>query len=78
MDAFLSKVNDPALGAYFMEELTNDMAQLAWANFQDIEREGGFLIALKNNTIASLENLIECIFSKFIEYVSPTSYTAEE
>jgi methylmalonyl-CoA mutase len=52
-EAFLSKVNDPALGAYFIEELTRDISQLAWANFQDIEREGGFLIALKNNTIAS-------------------------
>ena len=52
-EAFLSKVNDPALGAYFIEELTNEMAKSAWANFQDIEREGGFLVGLKNNTIAS-------------------------
>lgn len=55
-EAFLSKVNDPALGTYFIEELTANIADVAWTNFQKLEGDGGFLVNLKNGSIESMIN----------------------
>ncbi len=38
-------VMDPAGGAYAIEKLTDDLAQAAWAMFQQIERRGGLIKA---------------------------------
>lgn len=42
----LSKVVDPAGGAWMFEKLTDEMADKAWAFFQEVERQGGMTKAL--------------------------------
>ncbi len=43
----LNAVFDPAAGSWFIESLTEEIAQRAWELFRDIERRGGFLKALR-------------------------------
>jgi methylmalonyl-CoA mutase len=43
----LSRVVDPAGGSWYVETLTLQLAEKAWALFQDIERRGGMAAALR-------------------------------
>lgn len=43
----LTRVHDPAGGSFFVESLTERLAERAWGIFQDIERQGGFAQALR-------------------------------
>ncbi|MDB5655186.1 MAG: Methylmalonyl-CoA mutase [Tardiphaga sp.] len=47
----LAKVSDPAAGAGGIEALTQELCEAAWAQFQDIENNGGAFPALGNNLI---------------------------
>ncbi len=40
-ESHLGQVKDAAYGSYFHERMTNSLAQAAWAEFQQIERDGG-------------------------------------
>jgi methylmalonyl-CoA mutase len=48
-EAHLEKVIDPAGGSWYVEELTNELAEKAWDYFQKIEAQGGILSSLKSN-----------------------------
>ncbi|MDP4156079.1 MAG: methylmalonyl-CoA mutase subunit beta [Bacillota bacterium] len=48
-EAHLTKVIDPAGGSWYIEQLTNELAQKGWQFFQEIEAVGGILEALKTN-----------------------------
>jgi methylmalonyl-CoA mutase len=48
-ESHLTKVIDPAGGSWYIEQLTNELAQKGWAFFQEIEAMGGILEALKGN-----------------------------
>ncbi|AWH85251.1 methylmalonyl-CoA mutase [Flavobacterium album] len=50
-ESYLDKVDNPADGAYYIEELTQQIAEKALALFKDIEANGGFLGQLKEGTI---------------------------
>lgn len=50
-ESHFDKVVDPSAGSYFIEELTNSLAQSAWNLFLKIEDEGGFLAAAKAGII---------------------------
>lgn len=50
-ESYFDKVNNPADGAYYIEELTQQLAEKALALFKDIEANGGFLMQLKEGTI---------------------------
>lgn len=50
-ESYLNKVADPAAGSYYIENLTNLMAEEAWKLFLKINEEGGFIKALRSNTI---------------------------
>lgn len=41
-EAYLDKVVDPAAGSYYLESLTDQLSDQAWAFFQAIEGQGGF------------------------------------
>ncbi|MCV7279456.1 methylmalonyl-CoA mutase small subunit [Mycolicibacterium flavescens] len=41
-ESHLGRVLDPAAGSWHVEDLTNELAELAWKHFQDIESRGGF------------------------------------
>ncbi len=43
----LGRVVDPAGGSYYVETLTAQLAAKAWSLFQDIERKGGLVTALR-------------------------------
>jgi len=40
-ESHLGKVIDPAAGSWYVEKLTDELAQRAWSWFQEIERAGG-------------------------------------
>jgi methylmalonyl-CoA mutase len=50
-ESYFDKVNNAADGAYYIEELTAQLAEKALALFKDIEANGGFLYQLKEGTI---------------------------
>lgn len=50
-EAHFDMVADPAAGSYYVEQLTDKLAQKAWALFQDIEAEGGMLAALQSGVV---------------------------
>ena len=52
-EAHFGKVDDPASGSYYVEQLTEEIAQKSWEFFQLIEKQGGFLDALKNRVMQS-------------------------
>ncbi|MEL6670820.1 MAG: methylmalonyl-CoA mutase family protein [Bacteroidota bacterium] len=41
-EAYFDKVQDPAGGAYYVEQMTLQMAEATWKVFQEIEQAGGF------------------------------------
>ncbi|MBS0297992.1 MAG: methylmalonyl-CoA mutase small subunit [Proteobacteria bacterium] len=51
-EAGLGRVADPAGGAWFLEQLTDDLARAGWAIFQAIERQGGVIAALESGFVA--------------------------
>ncbi len=46
-ESSLGRVVDPAGGAWYVEALTEQLAEKAWGLVQDIERQGGMLAALR-------------------------------
>lgn len=50
-ESYFDKVNNPADGAYYIESLTEQLAEKALHLFKDIEANGGFLKPLKEGTI---------------------------
>ena len=50
-ESYMSKVNNPSDGAYYIESLTNQLAENALVLFKNIESNGGFLHQLKEGTI---------------------------
>lgn len=45
-ESYLSKVSDPAMGSYYIDQLSTDLAERAWKKFQEIEKNGGFEVAV--------------------------------
>jgi len=52
-EAFMDRVVDPAAGSYYVENLTNSIAENAWKLFQSVEQQGGALKAVEEGTIQS-------------------------
>ncbi|WP_026463274.1 methylmalonyl-CoA mutase family protein [Adhaeribacter aquaticus] len=48
---FFDQAIDPAAGSYYIESLTQELAQKAWALFQEIEAQGGFTKAVTSGFI---------------------------
>ncbi|CAN5443947.1 methylmalonyl-CoA mutase small subunit [soil metagenome] len=44
-ESHLGRVRDPGAGSWFVEDLTAQLAEQAWAHFQEIEGRGGFSAA---------------------------------
>lgn len=44
LESHTDKVIDPAAGSYYIEKLTDKLAEQAWAKFQEIEGKGGYLM----------------------------------
>jgi methylmalonyl-CoA mutase len=50
-ESYFDKVDNPVDGAYYIETITNQLAEKALELFKDIEANGGFLKQLKEGTI---------------------------
>ncbi len=50
-EAHLLRVSDPAAGSWYIEQLTDELGEMAWTRFQKLEADGGFGNALKNGQI---------------------------
>lgn len=50
-ESFLEYVADPAAGCWYIEELTDQIAESSWNSFRKIESEGGMLQSLRSGTI---------------------------
>lgn len=50
-ESYFNAVNNPSDGSYYIETLTDQLAQKALNLFKDIEKQGGFLKQLKHGTI---------------------------
>ena len=51
-ESSLARVVDAAGGSWFVESLTDELAEAAWTVFTDIERNGGVLARLDDGTVA--------------------------
>ena len=51
-ESHLAEVIDPAGGSWFVEQLTDDLARVGWAFFQEIERRGGIVAVLDSGWLA--------------------------
>jgi len=51
-EAHMEHVIDPAGGSYYIESLTEELAQAGWKFFLEIEEQGGIIEALQNGMIA--------------------------
>jgi methylmalonyl-CoA mutase len=65
-EAYFDKVIDPGAGSYYIEYLTSEIAEKAWAIFLSVQDDGGFVEAfkkgkiqqnLKDNAIARCNNV---------------------
>ncbi len=53
-EAHLSGIIDPAGGAFFIENITNELASAAWEIFKQIQAKGGIFQSLKNGWFQNL------------------------
>jgi len=50
-ESHFDKVIDPGAGSYYIESLTDSIAEQAWKLFLEVEEQGGFVSAFKAETI---------------------------
>lgn len=50
-EGYFDKVENPVEGSYYIETITNQLTEKALIIFKDVEKNGGFLKQLKNNSI---------------------------
>lgn len=60
-ESHLDQLIDPAGGSYFVEKLTHDVAEKAWALFLEIQNNSGIYKSLGDNT---LQKAIEVVVTK--------------
>jgi len=53
-EVYLDKVIDPAAGSYYIENLTQRIAEAAWKVFLEVEEKGGMIAAVKAGFIQDL------------------------
>jgi methylmalonyl-CoA mutase len=67
-ESYFDKFSDVAAGAYYLEILTEELAQKSWEHFKEIEAAGGFLASLKvgiiQQTIARMAGQEQTFFDE--------------
>lgn len=63
-ESYLDKVADAAAGSYYLETLTEQIAEHAWDSFKEIEKDGGLLAAfekgiIQNNITQQAQQLVQ-------------------
>ncbi|MGA0559136.1 methylmalonyl-CoA mutase family protein [Larkinella sp. VNQ87] len=65
-EAHLDKTTDPAAGSYYLETLTQQLVEAAWALFLDVEQRGGLQAVFRSGF---LQNEIEIAYQAQVEAV---------
>lgn len=52
-ESHLDKIADPAAGSYYIETLTNSLAEQSWKLFLEVQEKGGFTAAFREGFIQS-------------------------
>ncbi len=52
-ESHFDKIADPSAGSYFIETLTNSLAEQAWQLFLSVQDKGGFIAAFKEGFVQS-------------------------
>ena len=74
----LGKIADPAGGAWFEETLADELAEAAWAVFQEIEAEGGLVASLaKGNLQKRIAEVREARFAAIAKRKRPLTGVSE-
>lgn len=78
-ESHLSKVQDPAAGSWYIEELTSELAEQSWKEIQAIETLGGFAEAAKteyiqNHLSSLLEKRLEDISKRTVQLIGTNVY----
>ncbi len=55
-ECHFDKVVDPSAGSYYIEVLTNSLADVAWKLFLEVEEKGGFYTAVKSGEVQNEVN----------------------
>lgn len=55
-ECHFDKVTDPSAGSYYIEVLTNSLAEVAWNLFLEIEDKGGFYAVVKTGEVQNAVN----------------------
>lgn len=50
-ESYMEKIVDPAAGSYYIENLTDNIAQYAWQQFMAVEEKGGFAKAIREGFV---------------------------
>lgn len=50
-ESYFNKVVDPAAGSYYVENLTNSLAEHAWKLFKEVEKAGGAIAQIADGTV---------------------------
>lgn len=53
-ESYFNRVNDPSAGSYFVENLTEELANKGWEIFKEIEAKGGMIAALETGFIQKM------------------------
>jgi len=67
-ESLLNKIQDPAGGSYYIDSLTNSLAEKVWEMIQSYEKDGGFIKALKEGKVQKEIEEIYLLKKKDIEY----------
>ena len=66
-ESHFDKITDPSAGSYYIENITDNLIEKAWELFLEIENQGGFLKAVKNNFIKNQIDKIQEIRKQNVE-----------
>jgi methylmalonyl-CoA mutase len=53
-ESYLNKVADMAAGSYYIEQLTDQLANNAWEKFKELESKGGFIACVETGIIQGM------------------------
>ncbi len=66
-ESYFSKLEDPGFGAYYVEQLTEQLMNKVWSKFLWIEEQGGFAAALKKGVIHAELHRLQAIRNQALQ-----------
>jgi len=77
-EAYINKVIDPGNGSYYLETITKEICEKSWNLFQEIEKRGGYVEALKQGCIQDwVEEMLQFRLESILNKKSPILGTSQ-